>query len=88
MTIETAVSFASAGLRLAGTLGMPRNMASGERRAAFIVLHGFGSNKSAPNVREPSKVLKELGYVTLGFDMRGCGESEGEPGPVNCLEQV
>jgi pimeloyl-ACP methyl ester carboxylesterase len=32
--------------------------------------------------------LGELGYVTLGFDMRGCGESEGEHGRVICLEQV
>jgi len=28
-----------------------------------------------------------LGYVTLRFDMRGCGESEGERGRVICLEQ-
>ena len=34
------------------------------------------------------KVLDELGYVTLGFDMRGCGDSEGEFGRVICLEQV
>jgi uncharacterized protein len=36
----------------------------------------------------PCKVLDELGYVTLRFDMRGCGESEGEHGRVICLEQV
>jgi alpha-beta hydrolase superfamily lysophospholipase len=29
-----------------------------------------------------------LGYVTLRFDMRGCGESEGQRGKVICLEQV
>jgi pimeloyl-ACP methyl ester carboxylesterase len=33
-------------------------------------------------------VLTELGYVVLRFDMRGCGESEGEFGRVICLEQV
>jgi uncharacterized protein len=85
---ETAVSFASAGLRLAGTLRVPAGLASGERRAAFLVLHGFGSNKGSSNVLEPCKVLRELGYVTLAFDMRGCGESEGERGRVICLEQV
>ena len=85
---ETSVSIASAGLRLAGTLRMPRDIGGAERRAAFMVLHGFGSNKSASNVTEPTKVLNDLGYVTLGFDMRGCGESEGEPGRVICLEQV
>jgi pimeloyl-ACP methyl ester carboxylesterase len=85
---ETAVRFESAGLRLAGTLRVPQDIGGGERRAAFMVLHGFGSNKSASNVTEPTKVLNELGYVTLGFDMRGCGESEGEPGRVICREQV
>ncbi|MFZ2144454.1 MAG: alpha/beta fold hydrolase, partial [Xanthobacteraceae bacterium] len=43
---------------------------------------------SSSNVLAPSKVLGELGYVTLAFDMRGCGESEGEHGRVICLEQV
>ena len=60
----------------------------GERRAAFLVLHGFGSNKTSSNVLQPTKVLNELGYVTLRFDMRGCGDSEGERGRVICLEQV
>jgi uncharacterized protein len=85
---ETTVTIPSAGLRLAGTLRVPDGLASGERRAAFLVLHGFGSNRSSSNVLAPSKVLGELGYVTLAFDMRGCGESEGEHGRVICLEQV
>src|SRR6202050_1234054 len=33
-------------------------------------------------------MLGEFGYVTLRFDMRGCGKSEGEFGRVICLEQV
>src|SRR5262249_62023323 len=36
----------------------------------------------------PTKVLNALGYVTLRFSMRGCGDSEGEFGRVICLEQV
>ncbi|HEY7243056.1 MAG TPA: alpha/beta hydrolase [Xanthobacteraceae bacterium] len=85
---ESTVTIASAGLRLAGTLRLPERLASTERRAAFLVLHGFGSNRGSSNVLQPSKVLGELGYVTLSFDMRGCGESEGERGRVICLEQV
>src|SRR5271166_5853438 len=85
---ETAVTIASAGLSLAGTLRVPEGIASAERRAAFLVLHGFGSNKSSSNVLAPGRFLSDLGYVTLAFDMRGCGESEGEPGRVICLEQV
>src|SRR6516225_10006097 len=85
---ETSVSIASAGLRLAGTLRVPEGVARGERRAAFMVLHGFGSSRSSSNVLAPSRMLNELGYATLAFDMRGCGDSEGEFGRVICLEQV
>jgi uncharacterized protein len=85
---EEAVTIPSAGLKLSGTVRVPDGMKAGEKRAAFLVLHGFGSNKSSGNVRGLSKVLNDLGYVTLGFDMRGCGDSEGEFGRVICLEQV
>ena len=36
----------------------------------------------------PTRALNQFGYVTLRFDMRGCGKSEGEFGRVICLEQV
>jgi len=39
-------------------------------------------------VLKPGAMLGELGYVTLRFDMPGCGESEGEKGRLICLEQV
>ena len=85
---EQVVSFQSAGLRLHGTLGLPEGLRPSERRAAFLVLHGFGSNSESSNVLAPTRVLSEFGYVTLRFDMRGCGKSEGEFGRVICLEQV
>ena len=85
---EEVVSFQSAGLRLHGVLGVPDGLKRGERRAAFLVLHGFGSNSESTNVLAPTRVLSEFGYVTLRFDMRGCGKSEGEFGRVICLEQV
>jgi pimeloyl-ACP methyl ester carboxylesterase len=85
---EEAVTFPSAGLKLSGVVHVPSGLRPGERRAAFLVLHGFGSNKTSSNTMQPTKVLSELGYVVLRFDMRGCGESEGEFGHVICLEQV
>ena len=33
-------------------------------------------------------MFEKLGYVTLRFDMPGCGDSEGERGNLICLEQV
>jgi uncharacterized protein len=85
---EEVVSFQSAGLRLHGVLGVPDAWRSPERRAAFLVLHGFGSNSESPTCHAPAKVLSDFGFVTLRFDMRGCGKSEGEFGRVICLEQV
>ena len=85
---EQVVNFQSAGFRLHGKLGVPDGLKPGERRSAFLVLHGFGSNSDSPTAIAPAKVLNEFGYVTLRFDMRGCGNSEGEFGRVICLEQV
>ncbi len=85
---EEVVSFQSAGLRLHGILSVPNGLRPGERRAAFLVLHGFGSNSDSPTCITPAKVLNEFGYVTLRFDMRSCGKSEGEFGRIICLEQV
>src|SRR5262245_59770062 len=85
---EEHVTFPSAELKLSGNVRVPDGVKPGERRAAFLVLHGFGSNKDSSNVMAPTKVLNALGYVTLRFSMRGCGDSEGEFGRVICLERV
>jgi alpha-beta hydrolase superfamily lysophospholipase len=39
-------------------------------------------------VVQPAAMFRQLGYVTLRFDMRGCGESGGEKGRLICLDQV
>lgn len=85
---EQRVTFKSDGLDIAGAVRFPAGLAAGERRAAFIVLHGFGSNMNSESVREPCELFEKLGYVSLRFDMRGCGDSGGEKGRVICLEQV
>ncbi|HEU5274134.1 MAG TPA: alpha/beta fold hydrolase [Xanthobacteraceae bacterium] len=85
---EQKVSFQSKGLAIAGTVRVPTVVAARERRPAFMVLHGFGSNMNSTNVLEPCAMLEKLGYVTLRFDMPGCGESEGEKGRLICLDQV
>jgi alpha-beta hydrolase superfamily lysophospholipase len=86
--VKESVQFPSHGLQLAGTLQMPPDLKTGERRAAFLVLHGFGSNKDGGNVTTVADLLTNLGYVTLRFDMRGCGDSQGPRGRTICLEQV
>jgi hypothetical protein len=85
---EEAVTFSSQGLKLSAVIRIPENAKHAQRHPAFIVLHGFGSNKAAGNVLGPCRFLEELGYVTLRFDMQGCGDSEGERGHLLCLDQV
>src|SRR5690242_8323132 len=85
---EQKVSFKSKGLAIAGTVRVPEGVGPRERRPAFMVLHGFGSNSNSTNVLEPCAMFEKLGYVTLRFDMPGCGESEGEKGRLICLDQV
>ena len=86
--MEEKVTFQSDGLKLAGIVEAPANMKSGERRPAFIVLHGFGGNKDGQGQTVVAKQFTDWGYVTLGIDFRGCGESEGERGRIICLDQV
>jgi len=81
---EDNVTFPSAGLKLSGNVHVPDGLKPGEKRGAFLVLHGFGSNKDSSNVLAPSKVLSELGYVTLRFSMRGCGDSADVPRWASC----
>jgi alpha-beta hydrolase superfamily lysophospholipase len=85
---EQSVSFTLDDLTLAGTVKVPDGVAPGERRPAFIVLHGFGSHSGACNVLQPCAMFEQLGYVTMRFDMPGCGKSDGEKGLLLCPEQV
>ena len=85
---EQRITFKADDLTLAGVVRVPDGIGASELRPAFIVLHGFGSNMNAGNVLKPCAMLNELGYVTMRFDMPGCGESEGEKGRLICLEQV
>src|SRR4029078_13612779 len=85
---KTKTVFRPDARKLAGTVRVPDGAKPGERRPAWIVMHGFGSNSSSSNVLEPCAMFEKLGYVTLRFDMPGCGESEGPRGNLICLEQV
>lgn len=85
---ETPVSIISNGVELSGTVRLPDDLKAGERRPAFIVMHGFGSTSSAGNVMQPCAILEKFGYITLRYDQRGCGKSGGKRGHLIMLEQV
>ena len=84
--MQETVSFDSHGLKLSGVVRIPDN-AKG-KVPAFLLLHGFGSIKEAHWMYLTAELLAKWGYASIRFDMRGCGESEGERGRVICLEQV
>jgi alpha/beta superfamily hydrolase len=86
--MEHPIHFTSQGLQLAGVLQIPDNLPPGQKCAAIVVLHGFGSNKNGGISMAASKLFAALGYITLRFDMRGCGDSQGQRGKVICMEQV
>jgi uncharacterized protein len=86
--MQEKVTFQSDGLKLAGIVDTPSDFKHGERRPAFIVLHGFGGNKDGQGQIVVAKQFNQWGYVTLRIDFRGCGESEGEHGRIICLDQV
>jgi pimeloyl-ACP methyl ester carboxylesterase len=66
----------------------PPDLRPGERRPGFLVLHGFGGNKEGRGQIVIAEQLTQWGYVTMRFDFRGCGESDGERGRILCLDQV
>src|SRR5918992_1160929 len=86
--METKVTFDSAGLKLSGVLHTPVDLKAGDRRPAFLVLHGFGGSKSGQGQTVIANQLAGWGYIVMRFDFRACGESEGERGWILCLDQV
>jgi uncharacterized protein len=85
--LQERVTFSSDGLNLSGIVHLPDGLKPGERRAAIIMMHGFGANKNGG----PEWVCRQFeswGYAALRFDFRGCGDSEGERGRVLPIEEV
>lgn len=86
--MTSKITFRSDGLSLAGIVHVPDGLRAGERRPAFLVLHGFGGNKDGRGQAVIAEQLTAWGYVVMRFDFRGCGESGGEYGRILCLDQV
>lgn len=72
------VTFKSEGLTLVGNLYLPPDYKDGKKYPAVIVGGSWTTVKEQMAGLYASK-LAELGFVTLAFDHRYYGESEGEP---------
>ncbi len=81
------IAFYSDGHRLDGLLYTPEALAAGEKRAAVVLCVGYTYLKSLA-MPDIAKALTAAGYVTLLFDYRGFGDSEGPRWRLMPGEQV
>lgn len=72
------VTFKSEGMTLVGNIYLPPNYTEGEKYPAIIVGGSWTTVKEQMAGLYASK-LAEHGFITLAFDHRNFGESEGEP---------
>lgn len=66
------------GMRVAGNLFVPKDVAPGEKRPAIIVGHPMGAVKEQSASLYAQK-MADAGYVALAIDLLYWGESEGTP---------
>jgi pimeloyl-ACP methyl ester carboxylesterase len=83
--MQRATSFYSEGSKIAADLYLPD--AGGQPKPAVVLAHGFSGVKELL-LPAYGKRLSEAGFVTLAFDYRGFGGSEGERGRLVPLEQM
>src|ERR1700676_3564067 len=81
------VKFFSEGVQMEGDLFLPDRVKAGERRPGIVLCHGFTGIRSVI-LGDYAKVFVEAGFVTLTFDYRGFGGSEGAKWRLIPLEQI
>ena len=72
------VSFTSKGLTCRGWLYQPDDLGEGRRAPAIVMAHGFSGVKEL-DLSRFAEPFAAAGFVTLVFDYRFLGESDGEP---------
>ena len=87
---KNVVSYDSEGARIAAHVYLPEDYVEGEKRPAIVV------NPPATGVKEQTiglyaEKLSQKGFITLAFDPRGFGGSEGHPvlqDPYRIIEDI
>lgn len=72
------ISFSSQGVACAGWLFVPDHLGAGERAPAVVMANAFSATKEI-YLSNHAERFAEAGFVTLAFDYRTYGASEGEP---------
>ncbi len=76
--VRRDVSFPSEGLRCAGWLYVPARLRPGEQAPAIVMANAFSAIKEI-YLSNFAERFAAAGFVTLVFDYRHYGDSEGEP---------
>jgi fermentation-respiration switch protein FrsA (DUF1100 family) len=72
------IAFPSQGLQCRGWLDIPDDLPKGARAPTIVMAHGFGAVKEM-YLDQFAERFVAAGFVTLVFDYRYLGESEGQP---------
>ena len=75
---RTSVTIWSEGVRMAGDVYRPKDVAEGARLPAVVMVHGTGGIKKMAWSIRLATAFAERGYVFVNFDYRGWGESESK----------
>ena len=81
------ITFFSEGSRMVGNLFLPPDMEAGEKRPGVVLCHGFTGVRHLM-LPEYATIFAEAGYVSLIFDYRGFGDSEGPKWRLIPMEQI
>ena len=85
--MKREVVFYSEGAKIVADMYVPEQYAEGEKYPVIILCHGFSGIREIllPSYAE---TFAAAGYISLIFDYRGFGDSEGERGRLIPSEQV
>jgi fermentation-respiration switch protein FrsA (DUF1100 family) len=72
------ITFTSKGLRCSGWLYVPDDLPAGQKMPAIVMAHGFSAVKEM-HLSNFAERFVIAGFITLVFDYRYFGTSEGEP---------
>lgn len=84
---ERIVHFYSEGAKLEADYYLPDDMSPGERRPGIVLCHGYSGVRTMI-LRDYAEYFAAAGYLTLGFDYRGFGGSEGSKWRIIASEQL
>ena len=73
------VEFPSRGLKCRGWLYVPDTSAVNQPMPAIVMAHGFSAVKEMFQLSAYAERFEEAGFITLVFDFRFLGASDGNP---------